>query len=225
MPKTIPDELQKLLDVARLKRVQKGQVILYVGDPTIEVYLLKSGVVKIYNVDEAGTEKVLHLLRPPLVMPFAFYSGTDTMTYWYYGALIDCDLYVLTRRSLERLMERDPETLHFLVRNFADEVHDVMERLESLGKSDSSVKLLLALRYLANFHSESRRGGWCRIAFPVNQQLLADMTGVSRETVSMAMKLLYDNKIVRSPRLTTLEINVDRLKNYRSQSTKERESI
>ena len=37
------------------------------------------------------------------------------------------------------------------------------------------------------------------------------MTGITRESATLAIKQLQDEKITRSPRLGTLEINFDRL--------------
>lgn len=211
----MPPALQKLLESSRVKHVQKGQVLLYAGDQSAEVQLIKDGIVKLHNIDEQGNEKVLHLLQSPMVVPLAFFSRPEIPPRWYYTALTDCDLYVVLREELERLVESDGKTMRFLVNNFSEEVHEILTRLDSLGKSDSSSKLIIALRYLAVRHGIKGQGGWRRIPFPVNHQLLADMTGVARETISLAMKILSDNKIVRNPRLTQLEINFEKLKTYR----------
>jgi CRP-like cAMP-binding protein len=210
----MPPALRKLLEGARLKYAQKGQVLLYAGDQPIEVLLIKEGVVKLNSIDEQGNEKILHLLRTPMIVPLAFFSRPEIATRWYYTTLTDCELYVLRREELEHLMETDAWTMRFLINNFSEEVHEILTRLDSLGKSDGSSKLVIALRYLGVCHGVKARGGWWRIPFPVNHQLLADMIGVSRETVSLTMKILSDDKIVRNPRLAQLEINLERMKTY-----------
>ena len=88
-----------------------------------------------------------------------------------------------------------------------------MVRLSALGKTKAQDKLVATLWFLARWHAEDRRGDWCRVNFPVNHQLLADITGITRERAAVVMKELQDNKITRSPRLTILEINKERLKN------------
>lgn len=218
----MPPALRTLLESSRPRHVQKGQVLLYAGDPTTEVRIIKEGVVKLHDTDEQGNEKVLHLLASPMVVPLAFFSRPEVAPRWYYTALTDCELCVLPREKLDRLMETDSRTMHFLVNNFSEEVHEILTRLESLGKTESGSKLTSALRYLAVCHGVKGRGGWWRIPFPVNHQLLADMTGVSRETVSIAMKILSDDKIIRNPRLAQLEINFDRLVTYRQEAMSNR---
>lgn len=187
--------------------------------------MLKGGVVKLHSVDSSGDEKVLLLLSSPMVLPLAFYARPGVTTRWQYTALTDCDMFVLPRKALDRVMEQDTESMHFLMQNYSNEVREVLLRLESLGKSDATSKLIIALRYLAAYHSEHLRGNWWRVSFPVSQQLLADLTGVSRETISIAMRTLMDGKVVRSPRLTVLEVNTDRLASYRPHTVKVREAI
>lgn len=213
----MPPTLRKLLNDARVKQMQAGQIILYEGDRPAEVHVIKAGVVKLHNIDEQGNEKVLHLLQATMAIPLAFFSRAEVPTHWYYTCLTACELYVLPRRELENLMEIDVGAMRFLINTFSEEVHEILTRLDSLGKSDSGSKLVTALRYLAVCHGVKGRGGWWRIPFPVNHQLLADMTGVSRETTSLAMKVLSDKKIVRNPRLAQLEINFERLKAYREE--------
>ncbi len=210
----MPPALRKLLEGSRLKHAPKGQILLYAGDRPTEVQLIKEGVVKLNNIDDQGNEKILHLLRAPMIVPLAFFSRPEIATRWYYTTLTNCELYVLRREELEHLMETDAWTMRFLINNFSEEVHEILTRLDSLGKSDSTYKLLIALRYLVVCYGVKGRGGWWEIPFSVNHQLLADMIGVSRETVSLAMKILSDDKIVRNPRLARLQINFDNLKDY-----------
>lgn len=211
----MPPILHKLLSSSRTKHVQKGQILLYAGDLPKEVFIIKKGIVKLYNIDEQGNEKVLHLLRAPMVVPLEFFSHPDKGTEWYYTALTDCDMYIVLRSVLDTLMETDASTMHFLIQNYSEEVHEILTRLDSLGKSDTDTKLTIALQYLALSHGLEGRGGWWKITFPVTHQLLADMTGVSRETVSLAMKILSDERLIRSPRLARVDVNLEKLQAYR----------
>lgn len=222
----MPPALRDLLKASRLKHVQRGQMLLYAGDRPVEVQYIKKGVVKLHNIDNQGNEKILHLLRTPMIVPLAFFSRAEIATRWYYTTLTECDLVVVPREELEHLMEKDGRTMHFLINNFSEEVHEILTRLDSLSKSDSTTKLLIALRYLVIWrHSVKVRGQWWRVSFPVSHQLLADMTGVSRETISLAMKTLNDKKIVRNPRLAQLEVNLERLKAYKQETVSDRDSI
>lgn len=209
--KAMPQSLQEALDTSHIRHIPKGQIILYEGDKPLEVYIIKAGVVKLYNIDDQGNEKVLHLLSTPAVMPLAFFSGGEAVTRWYYTALIDCDLHVLPREKLQNIIETDSSAAVYLMNWFSNEVHELLVRLDSMGKTNVHDKLVAALKFLAVCHSVQRRSGWRRVQFPVNHQLLADMVGITRESAAMGMKELSDQKIIRNPRLTILEIDFEKL--------------
>lgn len=208
---TMPNALKKIVSGARVKHVQKGQILFYLGDEPNELYMLKEGFVKIHNIDDVGNEKVLHILQPMAILPFAVFSGGKTATKWFYTALTDCDLYALSIDEFQKTLESDSHSAIYLMNWFSQEVHELLVRLDSLGKSNVRDKLVAALKFLAVCHGIERRSGWRRIPFAVNHQLIADMIGVTRESAAMAMKEMSDKGIVRNPRLTILEIRLDKL--------------
>jgi CRP/FNR family transcriptional regulator len=209
--KSLPLVLQKQIKSARIKEIPKGQIIFYEGDSPMEVFIIKEGTVKIYNIDASGNEKILHLISSPAVIPFTFFTGKNKPTQWFYSALTDCDLYLVPREKLQIIVKENPEISVFLMNWFSQEVHELLSRLDSLGKTHVADKLKAALIFLAKRHCIERRSGWSRVIFPVNHQLLADMIGMTRESTTTAMKELADQKIIRNPRLTILEIDMKKL--------------
>lgn len=209
----VPQLLQPLVKSARLKHFPRGQIILYEGDTPSDIFIIKEGAVKIYDINEQGNEKILHIVRSPALLPFAFFSGDSAPLHWFYSTLTDCDLYVLPRAQIRNAMKADGELTLLLMRLFSADVHELLVRLSSLEKTNARDKLIASLKFLAVRHAYQRRSGWWRVSFAVNHQLLADMSGITRESASTVMKELQDEKVVRSPRLTILEIDQDKLVN------------
>lgn len=207
----MPDLLQEALADTRCKQVPKNQILLYEGDVTADVMIIKSGIIKMHDIDAQGNEKVLHLLKSPAIFPFAFFTGGDVATRWYYTALTDCEIYSMPKAKVRNLFANNPELATYLINWFSSEVHEILTRLSSLGKTLARDKLLAALTFLATQHSTARRSGWMRVNFPVSHQLLADMTGITRESAALIMKELQGEHITRSPRTTILEINQAKL--------------
>lgn len=203
--------LAHIVTGVRVKHIAKRQIIFYEGDITAEVYVVKSGIVKVYDIDDDGNEKVLHLLKTPGIIPFAFFSGMTVPTRWYYAALTDCEVYVVPRLKLLGEIRANGEFGLYLMNWLSTENHEILARLSSLGKSSARAKIIAALRYLARWHGVEQRGGWYRVSFPVFHQLLADMVGVTRESAAAVMKDLSDEEIVRNPHMTTLDIRLSRL--------------
>jgi CRP/FNR family transcriptional regulator len=209
----LPNTLVKLTQGSRLKHYPKGQIIIYQEDKSHEIVLLAKGYIKIYDIDKQGNEKVLHIVKKGALAPFSFFSGVEQETRWFYAALTDCDVYVFSANNLEEKLQQDNELLLFLTHWFCLEVHEILTRLSSMGKSSAKMKLIAALRFLAKENSKQRPSGWIRVNFPVNHQLLADMTGVTRESAATIMKNLTKREYVRNPRQTILEINSKQIYN------------
>lgn len=204
-------QLDQLLRTARIKQFPRGQILLYEGDTAPDVFVLRKGVVKIHDIDEQGNEKILHIVKAPGIMPLAFFSGPTLHTRWFYTALTDCEAYVIADETLREACLNNGKLAMHLTTWFSNEVHELLVRLSSLGKTNAQDKLVAALKYLAVCHGKQKVSGWDRVTFPVSHQLLADMVGITRESAATVMKELQDNKVVRNPKLTILEIDFKKL--------------
>lgn len=199
--------LDPLLAHAKVRHYPKGQIILYEGENPTDAFVVKSGAVKIYDIDEDGNEKILHIIKPPGIFPVIFMFGTARQTSTFYTTVADSDLYVLSRADFEERLQNDPALVLYCMKWFANEVQELMRRMSSLEKTSTRDKLLATVGYLSRQHCEPAKAGWKRIKFPISHQLLADMIGVTRESTTMVMKDLQKEQIVRTPRLGVLEIN------------------
>ena len=208
---SMPLPLHSILRSARLKHFPKSQIVLYKDDVPSDVYVIKSGMVKLYDIDDQGNEKILHIVKSPSLLPFPFFSGVVKHVSWFYVTLTDCEMYVLPKAKLQHAIYADSSLAIFLKNAFSADIHELLVRLSSLGKTNARNKLCAALRFLLVCHSEPQQSGWCRVLFPVNHQLLADLSGITRESTAMAMKELQDKRVVRSPKLTVLEIDRNQL--------------
>jgi len=207
----VPLVLQRALRDARVKQVPAGQILFYEDDLPQEVYILKEGIVKIYDIDDQGNEKVLHLVKSPAVIPFAFFSGMHDPLRWFYTTLTSCELAVFSAEELGKMATSDSALGEVLTNAFSSDVHELLVRLSSLGKSSAREKVMSALRFLMVVHSTERRAGWWRVNFPVSHQLISDICGITRETAALTMKELQNENVIRNPKLTILEISRKRL--------------
>lgn len=201
----------KLVSGARIKRYPKHQLLLYGGDTVSDLYVLKKGVAKMYDIDQKGNEKILHLLKPPCLMPLTAFGTSGQTNDWFYGSITDCEVYAVSYGEAERRVAADGKLAASLMRHITSEMHELLTRLSSLGKSDAHGKLAQVLTFLAVRHTSEPHGGWRRVTFPVGHQLLADMIGMTRESTALSLKRLREHQIIRYPRATQLEIHFDHL--------------
>jgi CRP-like cAMP-binding protein len=120
-------------------------------------------------------------------------------------------VYVIPQTELREMVRANWQLSEALTSTFSYDVHELLVRLSSLGKSNARDKVIAALKFLLVCHASERRTGWWRVNFAVSHQLIADLCGITRESTALVMKDLQTEEIVRNPRITILEIQKDRL--------------
>ncbi len=203
--------LAKIIEGRHAKHIPGGQILLYEGDTPLEVFIVTQGVIKVYDIDEQGNEKILHLLKAPALIPFAFFSGMREPLKWFYVTLTDCDVYSVSAKEVRDMMRKDWQLAEALTVEFSEDVHELLVRLSSMGKSNARDKVVAALKFLMVCHGTERHSGWWRVNFSVNHQLIADICGITRESTALVMKELQTEGVIRNPRITILEIHKERL--------------
>jgi CRP/FNR family transcriptional regulator len=207
----IDTSLAPLLTPSRFRQYPKGQIILYPGDKPTDVLLLQEGEVKLSNIDDDGNEKILHIFRAPALFSITYHFTATPEIIWFYTALTDAHVYRVPYQELRETAANNTEAASFILTCIAREMHELLVRVDSMSKTTASEKLIAALRFLAAHHASVVRAGWLRVRFPVTHQLLADMTGVTRESITIAMQQLQRDRVVRHPRVTVLEVHIQKL--------------
>lgn len=58
-----PDDLRRIADFARLRRVARGEFLFREGEPTLGFYIVRSGTIHVHRIGPDGREKGIHLFR------------------------------------------------------------------------------------------------------------------------------------------------------------------
>jgi CRP/FNR family cyclic AMP-dependent transcriptional regulator len=202
-----------LLGIAPLfveKKVKKGSILFLEGDAGEELFLIKSGVVKIYRLDEAK-EIILALFRDgdffgemSLISAGLTRSATAE-------TLEACTLYALKRTSFVQYMEKSPklclkllETTMGRLRQANDQIYD----LTFLGVRSRIIKTIIRL---SEQHGVPAQDGLL-IDVKLTHQQLANMVGTVRESVTKVLQELQDDELIQIDKKLITLINVDAIK-------------
>lgn len=205
--------LKTLLEGARTKEYERGQLILYKDDRLTETLILYEGIVKLFDIDDKGQEKVLQIIKAPAVLPLDCLFDIPTTVSWHYGALTNVKASVYSPKDLHKQITRSPLLSAYIINWLAIESHELLVRLNGTNKTEAIDKILAVLRFFAVYYTGPARRGWRQVEFPVTHQLLADIAGITRESATIQMGHLQQDKIVRTRR-PYLEIQTERLKEY-----------
>lgn len=174
-------ELEEVARICPERRFPKGSTIFAPGDAPDALYVLTSGLVTLSHVSEDGRESILRIFGPGDVFGEIFL--TIRARPFLATARTPCTVTAIPGNTFLRLLSTFPRVgLNFI---------GVLSRhltAMALDRADSSHKwslqrLARTLLKLSAAHGVEGEGG-TTIALPLTHQILADMIGTSRETVT-----------------------------------------
>lgn len=192
---------------------EPGQIVIYNGDKPNHVLFIISGAVKFYDIDPDGNEKILHIGGPHSFFPLFYSFDGKPQVDAFYTTLQKSRFLLIPLKDFRERLATDAAFTSRMLEWYAEEMDHVVLRLKSLERSNARQKLLQALAYLCEQHSVVRplRTNWFRVNFPLTQQTLAELTGLTRETVNATLKEIEELNLVHVPKKTVLEINKKKL--------------
>lgn len=190
---TVPDDVRQILSQnGRAVRVRKGQVLLAVGLPANDVYLVVEGCVSVSLVSAQGRETVLRAIGPGEIFgELAAIDGqprsADVV------ATAPSTLVVIPGPSFVTLIEREPVLSLWLARYLAHQVRYLTNRIYELSTMGVGTRLQAELLRLAGTPGA---GGGATISRIPTQAELAARIGTNRETVTREFSLLVKEGLV-----------------------------
>ncbi len=197
------EELDRLLAPARVERLDEGRVLFRKGDPGDRLYVVLAGRISIGTTSEDGKEVVFNVLgRGEVFGEIALLDGkarTADAT-----AMAECHVLVLERSDFMPVLQGNPEVTARLIAVLCERVRWVSQSYEDALFLPLPVRLAKRLLLLAETHGEPADGAGggvedgtgTRIEFPLSQQELAKMAGVSRESVNKLLRAWQNQGLI-----------------------------
>jgi CRP/FNR family transcriptional regulator, cyclic AMP receptor protein len=185
-----PEELRQFAEVTREKEYPRGSVILFEDDPGDSLFIVRDGRVKVVLVAEDGREVVLGVLG--VGEHFGELSLIDDQPRSAHViAMEDSTLLVLRRDDFRRRVEATPVVAWSLLGELSRRLRRADGKIGGLVLLDVSGRIArLLLDYVEEAGSET-------IEKPVTHQMIAQMIGASRETVSRSLREFQDAGMIR----------------------------
>lgn len=202
------EQLGQLAGVVREHHYKKNVTIFHVDDPGNALFILKSGLVKITIEDQSGREIILRMLYPTDV--FGEMSLIDDMPRSASVTTLEAsDAMVIYRDPFLNLIEKHPKILLNMTIVLSRRLRRVNELIRSLAFHDVYGKVARVLLNLAMEKGRATDEGTV-IDLRLTQQELAELAGMSRETMTRTLRDFQQAGCVRieSGIITILEIGM-----------------
>lgn len=198
-------ELEALIPQLRLLKAEKGSIIVSKGGPGDALFMVLSGSLQVVNLNEEGREIGLNFLNSGdffgelSVIEDAPRSASVV-------SITPSVLAALPRQAALQLMFKNPQVAETLMRHLCHVIRESGQQRAILALGRAHTRIYAMLMNTAKWQP----GNLLTIEALPNQEALAIMANVSRETVSRALQVLRkaqvlekDNRrlIVRRPDL------------------------
>lgn len=190
------DILSGIKTRATKRLFKKRSILLYQGEAPRMAYILKSGVVKVYTINNAGEEQIVAFHAKQDIFPSSWIFGKSATTLYYFEALTDCEVYTLPREELYKYLISSPELMMSTLDYFVTNYTGLMMRVTALEQSRAREKIMFTLYYLLFRYGRQTKPGRYVIELGLTHSIIASLVGLTRETTTTELSKLKRQKVL-----------------------------
>lgn len=173
---------------------QKNDTILRARETPRGVYLIESGLIKMYSLSKQGDEHVLDFFGTgdlfPIIWPFR-----RSVRSLYYETLARTTLWMIPRDTFREFITEHPDVMSEILEKLVDRHHLYVGRVDNLLYSDSLERTAYRLLSLANrFGTDTGEG--ILIDALITHEDLAHSISTTRETFGRSMSRLQKRGLI-----------------------------
>jgi len=176
------------------RRYPKGQILFFQGDESHEMYIVKSGILKIYLQRDEHEIILGHQFPGEVIgeLEMFHYDNRRTASV---AVIEPAELWVIKRSDLMELTRQYPEIMRKVIYVLSERLIQADRKLEYLAFLDMKVRVAnLLLDLVINFGVSTEDG--LLINWRITQQHMAGMIGAGREATAKVLQELRDDGII-----------------------------
>lgn len=191
----IPEhELPNIMPLLKERHFKKNHVLMFENDQSEEIYIIRSGMAKVCRIHE-GREVVLGIVMPGDIIGETEALSNDVHRISSIEALENVSTWLISRNDFLSIVEKYPSVLKKAYMILVERTRILNRLVRYLTFYDVRTKvanLLIDLFY--NFGKKCDNG--YKINLKINQSLLANMLGVTRESISKTLGDFQDEGLI-----------------------------
>jgi CRP/FNR family cyclic AMP-dependent transcriptional regulator len=191
-----PDALREFCSKYPTRIIKKGRPLFYQGEIPRSSLFVKSGVVKLYNISANGEEKVVGYEGHDALLPSEWMFSRSPVSLYYCDTFVDCEVISIPREDLIDFINSHQDIALALLDRYISMYIGSTMHLHALEQLRSGDKLLHILQYLVlRFGKETTKNHY-QIPLRLTHQEIANLVGLTRETVSTEIGKLKKSGIL-----------------------------
>lgn len=189
-------ELTAQLKDFPVRKLKKGWPVLYQGEVPRTAFVVKKGLVKVYDISASGEEKVITFIDAGGFLPMEWLFERSPVSLYYADAFTDTEVYAVPRQKLMDILTGSEAMLQSVLQRYITLYMGAMLHISALKQTKASEKLLKILQWLSLRFGTELQPGVFKIDIRLTHQDLAHMIGMTRETAAVELGKLRKEKII-----------------------------
>jgi CRP-like cAMP-binding protein len=199
--------LQGLFHEAQVKRYPKGQILVYEGDPTDNIFLVDKGYVKVYNILTSGVERIIFIYGEGDIFPLTSYLSGARVARYFYECMTEVEVQQIKADTLGERLHNEIAVGEALLYYVNSANQEFFRRIDILAVNDAKRKVVALFAFLVN--KTGGDGPSVTLNLPLTSQDVADLCGITRETASVQLHRLRKEGMIAGYK--EISINIEKL--------------
>jgi CRP-like cAMP-binding protein len=185
MNEKIKKQLITFFNKYKLIKYKKGQIIFKPGEKLPGILFDKSGYFRVYTMSKDGKEITL-----PMLKPMFFCSMVDSLlnkeNKYYIEAISPVELWLASEKEFMEFIKSDSDLYDKLTKVMLTDFIDLTNNVSQLIFGDAYTKIAGLVYSMSEKFGETKNKD-TTIGFNTPHRMLASMTGLTRETVTLQL--------------------------------------
>jgi CRP-like cAMP-binding protein len=191
---------------------EKGQTVLLKDEVPKGTYVIESGIIKTYTINDAGEERIVSIDTKGEDIPIGFTIGLVERCQYFYQAYTRCVIRVIPCDDYLKHLGENPDSLYKRHIRITKILLTNLKRIEALEQSNASEKVARTLLYMADTLGSTFPNKTIR-KLSITQQEIANSLGLTRETAGIVLKKLELKNLLKHSR-NTYVLYIEKLRKY-----------
>ena len=188
------EKLDSYFTAHKLVRYRKGEIIMKPGEKPGYIGFIKSGFVRMYTLSESGQEVTMQFFKPVFYFTM-IYAYCKMENRFYMEAITPVEVYEAPVAETLEFFKKNYELARQVMDNVMKAFVDLVEQMGSMLSGNAYNRVAAMVLSLSN-RTEKGDGNYDKIDFGITHKLIASLTGLTRETVTLQMLRLEKEKLI-----------------------------
>jgi CRP/FNR family cyclic AMP-dependent transcriptional regulator len=205
--------IDSLRSVSQIRLFKKGSAILFQGEIPRKAFIIRDGVVRAYTVKTSGEESTIALYTKDDIFPLSWLLDANANSLFYYEAVTDVRVMGVGKEDFNNAITQNTDQLGEMLRYVNKQYTSMLVRITGLSQSRAIEKISFTFYYLLFRYGLEMPDGMHQIDLKLNHLMIANLTGLTRESTTTNLKVLKEKGIITYTR-SSFCVNKRKLENF-----------